>query len=115
VAKGNRYYTVERLGEAAALYRRYADLLRRNGFDEAIDWPQAFSLFDNGVPIPDELRLRYLHMGDAVATFGDPFATAPPGSFYAMWQAERAGIYALVARLRRALAAAAGRVHSRLK
>jgi hypothetical protein len=115
VAKGNRFYTFERLGEAASLYRRYADLLHQNGFTETIGWPQAFSVFDNGVPIPDELRMRYLEMGDEVARFGDPFASAPPESFYRAWQAEQVGLRPLADRLRRTVARAAGRVHARLK
>jgi hypothetical protein len=114
VAKGNRFYTFERLGEAAKLYRRYGELLHQNGFAETIGWPQTFSVFDNGEPIPDELRMRYLAMGDKVAEFGDPFASAPPGSFYRAWRAERAGLRPLVTWLRRTVARTAGRVHSRL-
>ena len=115
VAKGNRFYTFERLGEAAGLYRRYAGLLHQNGFTETIGWPQAFSAFDNGVPIPDELRMRYLAMGDEVAKFGDPFASAPPDSFYRAWRAEQAGLRSLVDRLRKTVARAAWRVHTRLR
>ena len=105
----------ERLGEGAALYRRYAELLYENGFGETIDWPQAFSVFDNGEPIPDDLRMRYLAMGDEVAKFGDPFASSPPGSLYRTWRAEQAGLRPLVDWLRRTVARAAGRVHARLK
>ncbi len=114
VAPNNGFYTFERLGGAAALYRRYADLLYRNGFAETIGWPQAFSVFDNGEPIPDEARLRYLAMGDAVARFGDPFATAPESSFYRTWRAREAGLRGLARRLRRSAAWAAGRIHARL-
>ena len=114
IAKGNRYYTVERLGQGVELYRRYGELLRRNGFDEAIAWPQAFSTFDNGVPIPDDLRLRYLAMGDDVVKFGDPFATASPDSFYAAWRVEESGLRWLVRRGRHLLARVVGGVQRRL-
>jgi hypothetical protein len=114
VARGNRFYTFERLGEAAELYRRYAELLYRNGLAETIRWPQAFSVFDNGEPIPDEWRMRYLALGDEVETFGDPFATAPPDSLYRTWRAEETGVRGVVAKLRRNAAWLAGRVHARL-
>ena len=114
VARGNRFYTFERLGEAAELYRRYAELLYRNGLSETIRWPQAFSVFDNGEPIPDEWRIRYLALGDEVETFGDPFATAPPDSLYRTWRAEETGVRGVVAKLRRNAAWLAGRVHARL-
>jgi hypothetical protein len=114
VAKGNRFYTYERLGEAATLYREYGERLYRNGFIETIGWPQAFSVFDNGEPIPDALRMRYLAMGDDVAKFGDPFATSPSDSFYRTWRARQSGVRPLVDWLLGRLASAAGRVHSRL-
>jgi hypothetical protein len=114
VAANNGFYTFERLGGAAALYQRYAELLYRNGFAETIGWPQAFSVFDNGEPIPNEVRLRYLAMGDEVARFGDPFATGPEASFYRTWRAGEAGLRGLARRLRRTAAWAAGRVHARL-
>ncbi len=115
VAANNGFYSFDRLGGAAGLYRRYAELLYRNGFAETIGWPQAFSVFDNGEPIPDALRLRYLAMGDAVARFGDPFATAPESSLYRAWRARRAGWRGLARRLRRTAAWAAGRIHARLR
>jgi len=113
--RGQPVLYVRAAREAAVLYRRYADLLHRNGFTEPIGWPRAFSVFDNGVPIPDELRMRYLAMGDEVAKFGDPFASSPPASFYRAWRAEQAGLRALVEWLRRSVARAAGRVHARLQ
>ncbi len=114
VATGNRFYTFARLGEAAWLYRRYTALLYRNGFAETIGWPQAFAVFDNGEPIPNEWRLRYLALGDEADTFGDPFAAAAPGSLYRTWRGEQSGVRGIIARLRRHAAWFAGRVHARL-
>lgn len=115
VAGSNRLYTFESLGVAADLYRRYASLLLQNGFEETIAWPQAFSTFDNGVLIPDELRLRYLGMGDQVVRFGNPFLAAPSESFYRFWRREESGVKHLLTRFRRGLARAAGRVEARLR
>lgn len=114
VVKHNRFYTYERLGEAAELYRRYGDLLLRNGFAESIAWPQAFSVFDNGVLIPDSLRMRYLQLGDAAAQYGDPFASAPPGSLYRAWYRQHSGLRGGATALRRAAANAVKRTYRRL-
>jgi hypothetical protein len=45
---------------AAALFARYAELLRNQGYFECRDWPYGFGTFDSGVPIPDAARRLYL-------------------------------------------------------
>ena len=55
--------TMENIGPAAALFARYVDLLRAEGYFECRDWPYSFGAFDNGVPIPDVARRLYQETG----------------------------------------------------
>jgi hypothetical protein len=74
--------TLETVGPAAALFTRYADLLRGAGHFECRDWPYAFGAFDNGVPIPDVARRLYQTMNGEVDQFGDPFVASGSRSFF---------------------------------
>ena len=70
-------------GDAAALFRRYRELVLAAGHAEARALPYAFAAFDNGVPVPAVARALHARLGPRAAAFGDPFATAGPGSFWA--------------------------------
>jgi hypothetical protein len=70
-------------GDAAALFRRYRELVLAAGHAEARALPYAFAAFDNGVPVPAVARALHARLGRRAAAFGDPFATAGPGSFWA--------------------------------
>jgi hypothetical protein len=74
--------TLNRSGGASSVFRHYHQLLMEAGHEETRQWPYAFALFDNGVRIPDIVRRIYHDMPDAGERFGDPFCTAPAGSFY---------------------------------
>ena len=74
--------TMETIGPAVALFARYVDLLRAQGYFECRDWPYAFGAFDNGVPIPDVARRLYQDMGTAVDQFGDPFEASGSHSYF---------------------------------
>jgi hypothetical protein len=73
--------TMEQIGPAAALFARYADLLRAEGDAECRQWPYSFGSFDNGVPIPDVARRLYQETEDA-GRFGDPFLVSEPNSYF---------------------------------
>ena len=73
---------MENVGPAAALFARYVDLLRAQGYFECREWAYAFGSFDNGVPIPLVARRLYQEMGDAADQFGDPFETRGSHSYY---------------------------------
>lgn len=81
-SKYNPDLTLTRTAGAAAVYRRYHSLLMEAGHDETRRWPYAFAHFDNGVRVPDIARRIYLDLPEEHAKFGDPFCTAPEGSFY---------------------------------
>ncbi|MGH7263835.1 MAG: glycosyltransferase, partial [Candidatus Rokuibacteriota bacterium] len=68
---------------------RYRARLAAAGDAEAAGWPYPFERFDNGVPIPLEVRRCYRALGSGAARFGDPFVTAAPGSFWD-WAREEA-------------------------
>ena len=70
-------------GDAAALFRRYRELVLAAGHAEARALPYAFAAFDNGVAVPAVARALHARLGPRAAAFGDPFATAGPGSFWA--------------------------------
>jgi hypothetical protein len=74
--------TMESIGPAAALFARYVDLLRAQGYFECKASPYAFGAFDNGVPIPDVARRLYHEMGAAVDQFGDPFQASGSHSYF---------------------------------
>jgi hypothetical protein len=69
-------------GDAAVLFRRYRELVLAAGDAEARALPYAFAAFDNGVPVPAVARALHTALGPRAAAFGDPFATAGPGSFW---------------------------------
>ena len=73
--------TLENVGPSEELYRRYHKLLKDAGYEQTQRWPYAYEQFDNGVPIPDFVRTIYRGLDD-VNRFGDPFLTAPPGSYF---------------------------------
>jgi glycosyltransferase involved in cell wall biosynthesis len=73
------------IGDVRILFQMYAERLLAHGYMETCDWPYAFGCFDNGVPIPQELRRHYLQMGQAAERFGNPFETTPPSSLYCWW------------------------------
>ena len=73
---------MDRVGPAAALFARYDDLLRAQGYFECREWPYSFGSFDNGVPIPDIARRLYQETGDAAGQFGDPFLVSGPDSYF---------------------------------
>ena len=70
------------VGDAARLFERYREELADAGHATTRHLPYAYSRFDNGVEIPADARRSYLELGDAARRFGDPFATAGPGSFW---------------------------------
>jgi len=70
------------IGPAAALFVHYGALLEEAGQHEVAGWSYAYGSFDDGTPIPDMAREIYLGLDDAVAAFGDPFATLPASSFF---------------------------------
>lgn len=73
---------MENIGQAAALFARYVDLLRADGYFEWSRSPYAFGSFDNGVAIPDIARRLYQDMGDTVHQFGNPFHASAPNSYF---------------------------------
>ena len=89
VTKYLEYPTPAEIGGAGAVLQRYRDELLAAGHDAAQAAPYAYGCFDDGVPIPALARTLYRDLGDAAASFGDPFATGP-GTFRA-WLDEPAG------------------------
>jgi glycosyltransferase involved in cell wall biosynthesis len=88
VSKHQNRLTMADLGDGAALYARYRQLLLAAEFSTVRRWPYRFARFDNGVRVPRAARRLYLGLGDRARRFGDPFETTPAHSFY-RWLNER--------------------------
>ena len=85
--------------EAAALFTRYVECLRDEGYFEYRSQPYGFGAFDNGVPIPDVARHIYLDANGDGDRFGDPFAAGGSESYF-QWLNEPAdGSSGVVTRL----------------
>ncbi len=91
VSKHQDRFTLDQIGEAAELYRRYRDRLFAEGWADCKGWPFAFARFDNGVRIPPAARRLYLALDEQRRRhFGNPFATDSADSFFA-WLTAPAG------------------------
>ncbi|MFL5844071.1 MAG: hypothetical protein ACJ762_05195 [Solirubrobacteraceae bacterium] len=76
------------VGEARAVFDAYAAALTNAGAPVEDPGPEACTRFDNGIAISTAARAVYAGLDDHVAAgFGDPFETAPAGSFYRWLQA----------------------------
>ena len=83
VSKHQDRFTLDGVGQAAELFRRYSDLVVAAGYHRAKPWPYAFARFDNGAPIPEMARSLYHSLSPARRhRFGDPFAAAGKTSFF---------------------------------
>jgi glycosyltransferase involved in cell wall biosynthesis len=83
ISKHQNRFTLGDLPELKALFQLYRDRLLEAGFQEARGWPYAFAQLDNGVAIPDAARALFYSLFEGRRRFGDPFATAAEGSFWA--------------------------------
>ncbi|MCG8458085.1 MAG: hypothetical protein MI919_17550, partial [Holophagales bacterium] len=84
VSKHQDRFTLGDIGDAAELYRIYADLVLDAGFRQCRPWPYAYASFTNGVAIPDAARSLYLELdAEARASFGDPFDAGRKPNFFA--------------------------------
>jgi hypothetical protein len=89
VSKYNPRYTVASTGDAAQVFARYRALLMDAHYEETRRLPYAYEHFDNGVVIPERARRIYRRLGERARRFGDPFETAPAGSYYRWYKARR--------------------------
>jgi len=80
VSKRAARLRMQDLGSGAAVFTRYAELLRDAGIDRTRWFPYSFGRFDGGVEIPDIARLVHRELGEGAKRFGDPFADGR-GSF----------------------------------
>lgn len=83
VSKHQDRFTLATVGEAAALFERYRDLVIAAGYHDAKPWPYAYARFDNGAEIPGMARSLYHSLSPARRRrFGDPFAAGGKDSFF---------------------------------
>lgn len=83
VSKHQDRFRLGDIGQAADLYRLYAQKVLAAGYLECKPWPYAFGKFSNGVAIPEAARSLYHSLGAArQKRFGNPFEAAAPGSFF---------------------------------
>lgn len=74
-------YTLEQLPELRPLLRHYRDRLRAHGLATAQRWGYSYSVFANGVPIPEMARQLWRDT-DGEQRWPDPFDTSAPDSFF---------------------------------
>jgi glycosyltransferase involved in cell wall biosynthesis len=82
ISRHQNRFRLDELGDLEQIFGRYRKLLFAAGHEALKGLPYAFAKFDNGVAIPDLARSLYRRLGSDVVPFGDPFATAPVGSFF---------------------------------
>jgi hypothetical protein len=75
-----RKFTPAEVNWMEPLLWRYGQAVLAAGFREAIEWPYAYSRFDNGVRIPELARRLYGEAGPE--QFGDPFRCGDEPSFF---------------------------------
>ncbi len=88
ISRHSNRYDVSNVGPAAAFYKKYKEQLISYGYHETKNWPYAYGSFENGLKIPDIARRLYIHLGDDVREFGNPFETALPNSYFNWLNAE---------------------------
>jgi glycosyltransferase involved in cell wall biosynthesis len=92
VSKHQDRFRLAQIGEAADLYRAYAEALFSEGFRECRSWPFAYGVFDNGARIPESVRRIYLDLPiERRRAFGDPFRTEGVDSFWSWIHRPRRG------------------------
>jgi glycosyltransferase involved in cell wall biosynthesis len=82
ISRHQNRFRLDELGDLAQIFDRYRKLLFAAGYEALKGQSYAFATFDNGVSIPDLARSVYRRLGSDALRFGDPFATAPVGSFF---------------------------------
>jgi glycosyltransferase involved in cell wall biosynthesis/lipopolysaccharide biosynthesis glycosyltransferase len=82
ISRHQNRFRLDELGDLAQIFDRYRKLLFAAGYEALKGQSYAFATFDNGVAIPDIARSLYRRLGSDALRFGDPFATAPVGSFF---------------------------------
>ncbi len=86
VSKHQDRFTLDDIGDAALLYRWYAQKVLDSGHLEARPWAYAFACFDNGVPIPAPARRLYLDLGKGRNRFGNPFHSRSQAGTTSFWE-----------------------------
>jgi glycosyltransferase involved in cell wall biosynthesis len=89
VSKYQNRFNLGDLGETASLFHQYRELLMDAGYEDSSRWKYAFGTFEDGAPIRDKARKRYLELGPGRSRFGNPFEIGSPGSFRAWYRGER--------------------------
>jgi|GEM_PF-1368759 len=84
LSKHQTRHQIDRADALGTLLEHYAALHFQEGYDEASAWSYGLNEFDNGVGISQLVRRAYLDLdAETRASFGDPFVTGAPGSFFA--------------------------------
>ncbi|OHB72633.1 MAG: hypothetical protein A2W23_10030 [Planctomycetes bacterium RBG_16_43_13] len=82
ISKYQRKYILGNFKELIPLFKRYKELLIKNGYYECETWPYYYGFYDNGKKIRDIDRRKYWVKGKKVERFGNPFQTKHHNSFY---------------------------------
>ena len=84
----NHHLTIDNIGDAAEVLRKYQTMLSQAKYQETKSHPYAFGRFDNGVAITDKVRRVYIDLGESVSQFGNPFETGRTDSFFSWLNSE---------------------------
>lgn len=82
ISKHQDRFTFDDLPHLRPLFDYYARCLLSQGYADTKQWPYAYGSFDNGIAIPGRVRRMYREMGEKAHSFGDPFSTRQPNSFF---------------------------------
>ena len=80
-----RYFdrlSMDEIGDAATVFAEYHRSLEHSGMRTTSRWPYAWDRFDNGVAIPDVVRVIYREAESSGTVLERPFTTGEDGSFF---------------------------------
>ncbi|HEY0553603.1 MAG TPA: glycosyltransferase [Thermoanaerobaculia bacterium] len=90
ISKFQNRFTFADRPDVEPLFRLYGERVRQEGQETVQDYPYQYGRFDNGVPVPDVVRLTLRQVDPEGRRWPEPFATGGEDSFFE-WLRQPAG------------------------
>ncbi len=82
ISKFQNRFTFADRPDVEPLFRLYGERVRQEGQETVQDYPYQYGRFDNGVPVPDVVRLTLRQVDPEGRRWPEPFATGGEDSFF---------------------------------
>src|SRR4029077_68525 len=82
ISKFQNRFTFADRPDIAPLFRLYGERVREEGQETVQDYPYQYGRFDNGVAVPDIVRITLRQLDPEGRRWPDPFATGGDDSFF---------------------------------